>query len=415
MDNSTRPKLTVEEIPPMDIERGVMQPPPESPSVNSNTQNVVQQTYVKPEEEKQVFAPNEAPVAYAGEPLNPNMQTTSTPEMFGEPMPQVKPLGNQPVVMKKSSFSLSALKFIIPALLIIMVIVAGAIFIPQYLASLNKEDVVIPEPTLVPATPLPTPDISPRTRNYLNVDKKITFDYLSSFTLVECSDKVIFAAVKPENIEGFCESEKGVLEIIVSTREIEVPEGYEQFENIVRIDSEQKDNFLLITLFDNKYEQLYRKITETIQFIDPDLTKGWERYISSSGYNISYPKEWTLMAAEDRENSKVTEIRKSVTETNLHNLAIKMTPNVTNAGLSASEIISSLQGLSGWKERPSVEFRVLDGEIAQIIAGEYENVWKTNVVVWKGSSLVEMTWQDEAHQPERLIFEGLLSTFSFVR
>lgn len=407
MDYSARPKFTVEEFPSVEPGPGIMQPHPPKPK----PAHPVPQVYVKPEE-PQTFVPNTSPVGYAGDPVSSNMPSTAQPQLFGQPAPVSQPLYQQPTpnVVKQSSgssLSIRHLKFIIPALLLIVALVAAAIFVPKYLDSLNSAPPAPPEPTLIPATPVPTPDTLPRTKSYLNIDKEISFEYLSSFVLVECDEKIVFLVTRPENSEDTCTQEhSGILEIVMNG---------EVHETALSKVLEGAENNYVVILLDQKYEQLFNKIIETAQFVDPNLTDGWERYTSSSGYNISYPPEWTLIPAEEREGSNVTEIRKNVTETKFHNLAIKMTPNVANAGLSASEIISSLQGLSGWKDRPTVEFRVIGGESAHVLQGEYEGVWKVNVVVWKGTSLVEMTWQDQITQPERTTFEGLLSTFSFSR
>ena len=415
MDSSARPKLTVEEFPSVEPGQGIMQPYPPKPA----PAHPVPPVYVKPEE-PQVFVPSSSPLAYAGDPIGVSAPNTVQPQLFGQPTPVSQP-SNQPVaaptVVKQSSsfpITMQHLKFIIPALLLIVALVAAALFIPRYLESRRSVPPPPPEPTLVPATPVPTPDIQPRTRTYLDIDKELSFEYLSSFTLVECDNKITFLLTRPDNPEEVCSQEHvGVLEILISAEGLTTP--FEGYEDALNKNIEGNENNYMVVLLDPKYEQLFNKITETIQFIDPNLTEGWEVYRSTSGYSISYPPEWTLISAEEREGSNVSEIRKNAIETKFHNLAIKMTPNVANAGLSASEIISSLQGLSGWKDRPTVEFRVIGGESAHVLQGEYEGVWKVNVVVWKGTSLVEMTWQDEIPQPERANFEGLLSTFSFTR
>lgn len=397
MESSARPKLTVEEV---------------------DGGNQTQPVYPHPEQ-PQSFVPNTAPVQYAGDPASTATPGNSArPQLFGQPIPPSQPLYQQsvPTVVKKSpsDFGIEKLKFIIPAALLIVALVASAIFIPKYLERLNRSQKPIPEPTLSPATPVPTPDVLPRTETYFNVDKEITFQYLSSFTLVECDNKIAFTLTRPASQEEVCNQEHvGVLEILIADEGLTTP--FEGFENALNKNIQGNENNYLVVLLMPKYENLFNKIVETVRFVDPNITEGWERYLSSSGYTISYPPEWTLIPAEEREGTNVSEIRKNVTETKLHNLAIKVTPNVANAGLSASEIISSLQGLSGWKERPNVEFRVIGGESAHVLQGEYEGVWKTNVVVWRGTSLVEMTWQDEIPQPERATFEGLLSTFAFTR
>lgn len=351
-------------------------------------------------------------------PIAPHVPSVVQPRLFGQLPPAGQPLYQPtPQVVKQSDgsgFTFAQLKFIFPALIVVAVIAAAGYYLPKYLKGLNSAPPAAPEPSLVPATPVPTPDISPRTKKYLDLDKEITFDYLSSFTLVECENKITFLLTRPEDPADICtEEHSGVLEILIAADGLTLP--FEGFENALNKSVEGNENNYLIVLLDQKYEQLFNKISETVSFINPDFTVNWDEYRSTAGYRISYPPEWTLISAEERGGSNVSEIRKNVTETKLHNLAIKMTDNVSNAGLSASEIITSLQGLSGWVERPNVEFRVIGGEVAHILQGEYEGVWKVNVVVWRGTSLVEMTWQDQLGQPENTTFEGLLSTFSFAR
>jgi len=405
MNDSARPKLTVEEAPQQP--QGIMQPQPKKDI------KPPEPVYVKPEVASQSFVPNPSPVANAGDPVSAGISTNANPPQLPR---QTENTASQTNIVKVSSrnwLSLSMLKFIIPAVILLAVIVLGAIFIPKLLTSTAEDPAPVPEPTLIPATPIPTPEALPRTRTYYSVDKKITFDYLSSFILVECEQKVLFANSKPENPEEFCNTQEGaVLGIgIADTSFGDIQDSDTQ----VQIANESSGDaiYYLISLLDTKYTQLFDTVVNSVKFIDPNLTDNWENYTSELGYSISYPPEWTLIPAEDREGSTVTEIRKDVTDSNLHNLAIKVTEDVSNANLSASEIISSLQDLSGWKQRPNVEFRIIDGEIAQVVQGEHESYWKVNVIVWRGTSLVEMTWQDEVPQPERVNFEGLLSTFRF--
>lgn len=345
--------------------------------------------------------------------MDPARKRFTTEEIFqveNTPTPVPIPNPDSTIVVKRSSpTSGISLKFIIPAIVIIFGIVLAAVFVPRMFQQTN-EVVPTPEPTLTPATPQPTPDILPRTKNYYNIDRGMTFEYLSSFTLVECEQSIIFLTSKPDSPEESCsESHPGVLEIWDG--DITTPfEGHEDARYEVK---EGEDYRFVVALLNPEYTLLFERIVSTLQAVNPNLNEGWDKYTSELGYSVQFPPNWILIPAEERDSSTVTNIRKWVEESKANNWAIKIT-NVSNAGLSASEIMSSLQNLPGWKTRPNIEFRLIGGEVAQILQGEYENGWQSNIVVWKGSSLVEMTWYDLATQPERLTFEAMLSSFEFI-
>ncbi len=328
--------------------------------------------------------------------------------------------------------------FLIPASLLLIPIILGP-YLARYILRLRPSPTPTPTqaPVLIPSTPAPTPKPIVQNKLYHNLDLEFSFEYPENLFLVECGGAVyLFDVNTPSSSDNFCNNLEGtVISIKTAPSSFYLPleedssiKIEEQAISIAGVDAIErkiedintKDYKIYVTfskdgkthfqvaLISKLYQQEFDKLVKSFDFTG-DLTVNWQSYLSAEyGFSLKYPPDWRL--SEPRSGS--VEIRKTE-NSDLASLIIDASKNLSNANLTASEIISSTKTLSGWLKPPSVEIRNLGKGTAQILQGQFSGSWRVFVAIWYKNRLVQVIWNDSPDQPDTKNFDLILSSFTF--
>lgn len=349
------------------------------------------------------------------------------------------------------------LRFFIPATVVLLTMGLVAFVVQQGLKTRSTPTAVgTPLPSLIPATPVPTPKVDPKAnwKSYLNRDHRLQFKYPQTLSLKEefsslTKNRIVLTGEKPAAEASFTVivGAKAQLGSILSTyteakddlsnpieAEFQVAglpgvkvsgvlpgqgEGVPYTYGYVELDT-------LIYLFVQQgvlttEENLFDEILETVRFLPEGVTDQWKTFQNTlTNYSFRYPEDWEVNTgggeAATASAGRVT-VKKVSGETEYQNLIIDTAIQSTGQKieLTASEVVSSLQNLSGWKTKPALDFRNIGGASAQIVSGELGNSWQMYIVLWYKNVLVQMSWKDGITRAEQNTVDNILSTFSFQR
>lgn len=406
-----RPHFGVEEVPSQ-----AAPVIPESPPVIETIPPIPHTEFDRPPAPEQMPAQTQTPAQPAGQPV-------SSPHIPSPPVStsNLPPNGHN-VVGKGHSFR--KLLFLIPVVLLVATIFLVARFTGNSFTVREPEIITTPTPTEEPieeATPTPTPK---SVKKYINqemlVEMMVPEDYE---VLAEDAESTSFGREGTEifivRTDEFTnhDDEDETLEVLVGGREaIELnlaDEGSVPV-RVVQTINDPRYEFVMF-LEESALSSEFQKILDSVVFLVD--TSDWVTFDNTSyNYKISYPPQWeeqTELAERDQRLSNKTEISKNPENKELNTLVIQTSANVSNAALTASEIISSTRTLSGWTSPPRIELKKLGGGDAQVIQGELSGKWRAYVVIWYKNTVIQMTWDDNTGQGEQKTFEAMLSSFEF--
>lgn len=307
------------------------------------------------------------------------------------------------------------LLFLIPAVLLI-----ATIAIVAYLAGDNYSVRQPETPAIVPieepsleSPEAPVNPVVPTTKEYINESMLIKMNVPADFdVLVENSD---FVSMGIGNIELLAVRQNFQYEAGENAEEVVLGASpavrFQLSENgtpVNVVQSEEKG--IELAFYPEEASDLsdFDAILSSLIFLLD--TSSWETFENQAhSYNLLHPATWSVVEVSPSRS----EVRRDVSETNFHNLIIEVSSGVANAGLTASEIVSSTRAISGWKQAPKVELRTMGAANAQIISGELAGRWQAYVVIWYRTTVVQMTWTDTLEQLERQTFDNILASFEF--
>lgn len=349
--------------------------------------------------------------------------------------------------------------FVVPAILVLvtMGVVAYVVSISGNKGSVT-EATPTPVASLTPATPVPTAYIDPKAtwKSYRSVDSQLSFRYPSelslkeekpdkqtthlSFSEYEGDKNVTFEVVSGAKAQmasliaswipkAQLPTEEGQMTIsgisgvLVTGTAVEAGEGL-----AFRAAYIERDNkvFIFIGKGEKKFgeELLFDEIIKTVSLLSPGITEDWKQYTNTTTfYTVKYPADWEVSteAKSATESATRVVIRKTSGDTTYQNLLIDATTISANnlrqqkIDLTAAELVSSLQNLTGWKTHPTLDFRSIAGSATQIVSGELEGAWQMYIVLWNKNTLIQMSWKDSLGRPEQDTIDSILSTFTFTR
>jgi len=353
----------------------------------------------------------------------PQMQTSEPPQPPQEPPqppppPMPTPVYNEP----HKVHPLRALLFLIPAVLLVATIIIVARLSGNNYVVREPEAVPTPTPLEAQATPVPTPTPHPM-KVYQNDDMLLKMQIPDDYQVLsedenEVSigrDNTELFVVRTDEFTNFDEEDE-TEEITVGGKSAVSftlsDEGSVPIK-IVQTTDEPRYEFALF-LEDPGLEAEFNKILASIIFLVD--TSDWETFENTTeSYQIRYPPDWELTAPTDKNGNYPAriEISKDASDKEINNLVVHTSSNLTNAALTASEIVSSTRTLSGWSSPPSIKLQKLGGGDAQVIQGELSGKWRVYVVIWYKNTVIQMTWDDKVERGQEQTFENVLASFEF--
>jgi|GEM_PF-1483953 len=347
-------------------------------------------------------------------------------------------------------------RFFIPAMLVLLTMALVAFVVQQGIKTRTSPTAIsTPLPSLTPATPVPTPKVDPKAswKSYLNRDQRIQFKYPQSLSLKEefstlTRNRIVLTGEKPAAEASFMVivGLKTQLGSILST----YTEDKESISNPVETEFQvaglpgvkvsgvlpgqgegvpyiygyvELDTFIYLFVQQGVLttdENLFTEILESVRFLPEGITDEWKTFQNTlTNYSFRYPEDWEVSTGGGVATASAGRVivKKTSGETEYQNLIIDT--SIQAAGqkieLTASEVVSSLQNLSGWKTKPALDFRNIGGASAQIVSGELGNSWQMYVVLWYKNVLVQMSWKDGLTRAEQTTVDNILSTFTFQR
>lgn len=352
------------------------------------------------------------------------------------PVPPPQALPQNPAVQhrrqivnnRSGEHSVNKFMFIVPALLVLATIFLAGYFTNEYLkAKLPQAPALVSMPTLIPATPDPTPQAVAKNKTYFHPNLSFSFSYPENLALVDCGfDLYLFPAVSPESdSEALCGDPKGAIISLETSRsnlyqsvttkedveeEFVVVSGYDailqtvtqvgQTESIKHLSFEGPERYFLLSLTDPSYSKVFEELYKSMAF-ESIVTDNWRSYESSLGMSLKIPSDWQII----EEGNKVT----------IHKFEAKNLPNIVieiqdQGELSPLSLINSTKNLPGWKTPPKVDMRAIDGEPAQAVKGQLNNDWYSFMAVWYGGKLMQIAYTDELSGDSEIVFEAILGT-----
>lgn len=351
-----------------------------------------------------------------------------------------------PPVVGNNGMHLHILRLLIPIGFIVGTMALFAFILPRIRQQALPVATSTPEPTLSPATPVPTvrPDPYKDWKAYVNRSAELSFKYPPNMSLKEekaagdtyvitigedASSSATFAKIvssRKLTAEAFLSAYLGTL-ANEKTEEVQISgiigkqgdhvmagggEGIPvHFANITRDNSQ----FLFIN-FMPEQGVLFTNLVSSVRLVTQGITSDWQTYTNSFGnYTLRFPPGWTAVAGSATASAQTVSIRKKADEPQFQTVVIdaQVAGGKQKIELTASEIISSLQNLSGWKETPTLDFRSLGGGQAQLISGEKDGAWTQYAVVWYRNMLLQLTWKDTLLRPEQNTFDDIFGSLQF--
>lgn len=392
-DTTHRPSFSVEEVPA----------PAETPATHEPLPPVVPEVPV-----------SEAAVVETVPQMPPQAPPVVSPTPTAPSLPQFNNVMAKPHPVRK-------LLFLIPAVLL----VATIYFVARITG--NNYTMREPAPTILPtaeptATPTPT-STPPAVKTYKNEEMLVQFSIPDDFAVIleeptsvsfGRSDTELFV-VRTDEFTNYDEEDE-TSEYIVGGREavmLNLTEEGSVPVKVVQTIDEPKYEFVMYPENAELEEELVAILDSVVFLVD---TTNWKTFDNSTfNYQIKYPPEWSLAENTDEEgiHAAKSEISKDANNKTLNNLVIQTSSNLTNAALTASEIVSSTRTLSGWSNPPKIELRKLGGGDAQVIQGELTGKWRAYVVIWYKNTVIQMTWDDNVNKLEQQTFDNILASFEF--
>lgn len=341
-------------------------------------------------------------------PGNPNVTTVQQAEQLKSPDLPVdhvpKDHNHTAVVKHGSGHRTNPFLFLVPVVLIIGAIVGATLFAGSFVNQ-NGDAVVpgeTPAPSLTPAveTPSPTPLPVITLLEYRDDELLFSFNYPETMTVTEIDNGVELFFVEEQETDDELLPEPQI-RITVSD------EAGEALPNAVQFQGNEQ--VYTIELLVDSSRSIYQIIVESFEVVVD--TTDWTAFSSPLvGYTINHPPEWIVSGIDQRSDTPSLTIRKS-DDLILQTLTILYQTNLSNAELSASEVISSTRNLSGWSGSPEVRLRSFGPANSQVIEGNLNGRHSVFVVVWYRDTLVQMTWNDNSEKTHGAIFEAMLDSF----
>ncbi len=343
------------------------------------------------------------------------------------------------------------LLFLIPIILLLgTMIIVSVVVLPALRKTPVATVVETPSPTLVPATPIPTakPDPTLGWKEYVNRDAMVSFRYPPSMSLKEqktsltqysltlsddaSASATVMRIVSAKNTTGVdLLKSQGEADPTIKTSETEIDVSGVSSKKTLSVQVSDPTKPILYTVVEqdtNAYtfvwympsvkEDTYNQILKTVRFVSPGITADWQTYTNTLGnYSLRFPPAWTLNTSDSKASAsaQTVSIRKIPSEAQFQNLVIQTTvaSGKQKVELSASEIVTSIQNLAGWKETPTLDFRTIGGAQAEVLSGEKDGSWYVYAVMWYRNILVEMSWRDTALRQEQDSFNDMLGSMKF--
>lgn len=343
------------------------------------------------------------------------------------------------------------LLFLIPVALILGVMVLTTFLVSVYKKAPALSEKQTPVPTLIPATPVPTPEPDPFSdwKAYSNRTNEISLKYPASVKLkeeqtggdlslvlskeadgsVEIAQLIVSKSKSPEKLvstyvlagtssDVIADEDLQISGVTAKIGQFTSPTGGEGTPVTYAYLTHNKLNFLFIGRSTSEKE-LFMQILSTIRFISPGVTSDWLDYKNTTGsFSLKYPPTWIVKSQEATSatgSAKLISISKNEGDPEYQNILVQVSSvsGKESVQLSASELISSLQNLSGWNQTPTLDFRSFGSAQSQIISGMKDSVWTEYGVFWIRNTLVQLTWKDTALRQEQETFDDILSTLVF--
>lgn len=350
-----------------------------------------------------------------------------------------------PVVSTGGGIRAHLLKLLIPIGFIVGTMALFAFVLPRLQKQAVPQATPAAEPTLSPATPIPTlkPDPYKDWKAYVNRAAELSFKYPPNMSLKEekaagdtyvitigsdASSSATFTKVvssRKLSAQAVLAAYTGV-QPTEKTEEIEISgiigkqgdhtlasggEGMPIHYGFITRDTSQ---FLFIN-YEPDSPDLFKTFLASVRLVTPGITADWKTYTNTFGnYTLRYPPQWTVDSGIATASAQRVSIKKGE-DPQFQNVVIdaQLAGQKQRVDLTASEIISSLQNLSGWKETPALDFRTIGGGQAQIISGEKDGAWTVYAVLWYRNVLLQLAWKDTLLRPEQNTFDDMLGSLQF--
>jgi hypothetical protein len=367
--------------------------------------------------------PMVAPVEVPPPPLPPARIATVEP-----PPPVPTASVEEHVVASKptepaSSVWMKRLTFLVPALAILITLVTASFAMKQMM---DKKSNVSPSPSpqinLIQATPEATLRPVVKYKSYRSEIYGIAFTYAEDLFLVEC-DNAIYLLLESSDPQTLCDEKPNVgLNIMSSSETLLVPneEGVEKRseevttiggvdglkipkENGWEIYFENKNKHYKIGFSDARYETHMQNLVSSFGFTVLISQINFKTYNNSAfRYSLKHPEDWQVATG----SADTTEFIKDQNTS----FVIQAQNNVSDAELSAQELVSSIRTLAGWKNIPTADIRNFSGATARVMQGQFNGKWQANAVVWYRNRLLQITWNDPLSQQNQQIFDLMIGS-----
>lgn len=183
----------------------------------------------------------------------------------------------------------------------------------------------------------------------------------------------------------------------------------------------EKTNYLVTRIISSDLDKVeFDSVLKRIKLLPREITIDWKNYSNSSGnFRLQYPPDWFVVTENGgaTESANLFSIRKNEADSSFQNLTMEVSQQTgkTRIELTAQEVVSSIQNLSGWRHTPILDFRTIGGGQAQVLSGEKDGAWYTYAVVWYRSTLLQLIWKDTIYRPEQDSFDNMISTLQFLK
>lgn len=347
------------------------------------------------------------------------------------------------------------MRFLLPAGIVLLTMALVAYVVSQNVWKPTTEQNATPEPSLTPTTPVPTPkvDLKAKWKSYINRDIRLQFRYPETLALTEdtpnlakkrivmksdTDSKMMFTVIvglesqlpsllstyttQKEQLSNPSETEFQIADVPGMKVEGTLPGegegipytyGYVSLEGTVYLFISQDGGTLA-------EQDPFDAFVETVRFLPAGISEDWKTFENTNtNYSFRYPPSWEVVANELTATSSAGRIiaRKVSGETEYQNLIIdtSIQTGQQKIELTASQVVSSFQNLSGWKARPTLDFRNIGGASAQIVSGEIADSYQMYVVMYSKNILIQMAWKDSVTRAEQETVDNILSTFKFTK
>lgn len=391
------------------------------------------------------------PASANSAPSIPSVASPSVPE----PVAVTPPQSDLPGIYVRKPFH-HRMRFLLPAAIVLLTMGLVAYVVGQNVwKGPAVEQNATPAPSLTPTTPVPTPKVDPKAKwkSYINRDLRLQFRYPETLALTEDTptltkkrivmkseegSKMMFTVIvgqeiqltsllstyttEKEKLANASETEFQIADVPGVKVEGTLPGEGEGTPYTYGYVSLEGTLYLFIaedggTLAD---QDPFDAFVETVRFLPVGINEDWKTFENTTtNYSFRYPPTWEVVANELTATSSAGRIiaRKVSGETEYQNLIIdtSIQTGKQKIELTASQVVSSFQNLTGWKSRPTLDFRNIGGASAQIVSGEIADSYQMYVVLYYKNILIQMSWKDSIARAEQETVDNILSTFKFTK